>query len=130
MLKVKNVKTIELQDWDALVQETYGRIYSFQQQDGCRYRGTVSLRVPSPDADESFVAESISDKADDHDEMGVKFSSWLARDPQKPLVGQQYEWQLGMWWERNFYPNLGMVVNDLHAKGLIEAGEYVINIDW
>ena len=35
-----------------------------------------------------------------------------------------------MFWERNFYPHVEMVMNDLHAKGLVEAGEYVIDIDW
>jgi hypothetical protein len=31
---------------------------------------------------------------------------------------------INMFWERNFYPNVQMVANDLHKKGLIEAGEY------
>jgi hypothetical protein len=35
-----------------------------------------------------------------------------------------------MWWDRNFYPNLQMVANDLHEKGLLAAGDYIISIDW
>jgi hypothetical protein len=35
-----------------------------------------------------------------------------------------------MFWDRNFYPNVQMVANDLHKKGLLEAGEYSIRIDW
>lgn len=35
-----------------------------------------------------------------------------------------------MWWVRNFYPDVNMVANDLYEKGLLEAGEYLINIDW
>jgi hypothetical protein len=35
-----------------------------------------------------------------------------------------------MWWERNFYPVIEMVGNDLHRKGLIKAGEYTIDVDW
>jgi hypothetical protein len=35
-----------------------------------------------------------------------------------------------MWWGRNFYPELSVVVNDLHAKGLLDEGEYEIDIDW
>ena len=40
------------------------------------------------------------------------------------------QWAIDLWWERNFYPNIQMVANDLHSKGLLEAGEYTINIDW
>ena len=47
MLKVKNVQMIDVSDWDNLVEKTYGRIYNFQQQDGCKERGTFSLTVPS-----------------------------------------------------------------------------------
>jgi hypothetical protein len=25
---------------------------------------------------------------------------------------------------------VSMVINDLHAKGLLEAGDYMIDIDW
>jgi hypothetical protein len=35
-----------------------------------------------------------------------------------------------MFWERNFYPDTYTVANDLYDKGLIEAGDYIINIDW
>jgi hypothetical protein len=34
MLKVNNIKQIDVQDWDELVQETYNRPYMLQQQDG------------------------------------------------------------------------------------------------
>jgi hypothetical protein len=62
----------------------------------------------------------------------VSFKSWLERDPKQKLSNprDQNDWSLGMWWERNFYPNVDMVINDLHSKGLLEAGEYTINIDW
>jgi hypothetical protein len=35
-----------------------------------------------------------------------------------------------MWWERNFYPDIQIVANDLHSKDLLEAGTYIIEIDW
>jgi hypothetical protein len=54
----------------------------------------------------------------------------LNRDPKKPIPNQKYDFELEMWWTRNFYPSVEMVANDLHKKGLIEAGDYVINIDW
>ena len=46
MIKVSNKKFIEVQDWDNLVSETYGKIYSFQQQDDCKSRGIEDISVP------------------------------------------------------------------------------------
>ena len=44
-MKTKTV--IEVQEWDALVEKTYGRKYKLQQQDGCRSRGTLEITVPA-----------------------------------------------------------------------------------
>lgn len=131
-LKYSTVKMIECSDWDAFVTEAYGRPYDIQQQDGCRNRGIVDLTVPDPyaDIDDEDMADSIPEVVNGP-EMGVKFSSWLARDPLQPLSGRPEDATgLSLWWERNFYPTLGKVANDLHSRGLLEAGEYVINIDW
>lgn len=128
-LKVKTTQVIEVQDWDELVSSTYGRPYNFQQQDGCQARGTVHLIVPeeADDFTNTTVPETVN-----HAQMGVSFASWLARDPKQELNAE--EWKspsaIEMWWDRNFYPNLQMVANDLHAKGLLPAGEYTIEIDW
>ncbi len=62
--------------------------------------------------------------------MCVKFNSWLSRDPKKPIKDQEFSWELDLFWSRNFYPSLQSVANDLYKKGLIEAGKYIINIDW
>ncbi len=40
------------------------------------------------------------------------------------------DWEINLFCERNFYPDLHTIANDLYERGLIEAGEYVINIDW
>ena len=130
MLKVKNVQMIDVSDWDNLVEKTYGRIYNFQQQDGCKERGTFSLTVPSHayDYENDTIPEEVNGS-----EMGVSFKVWLARDPKQKLDTDD-EWDrengLSLFWERNFYPDIQMIANDLHEKGLIEAGKYVINIDW
>ena len=130
MLKVKNVQMIDVSDWDDLVQQTYGRIYNFQQQDGCKERGTFSFTVPSHAYD--YENDTIPEEVNGN-EMGVSFKAWLARDPKQKLDTND-EWDrengLSLFWERNFYPDIQMIANDLHAKGLIEAGKYVINIDW
>lgn len=64
------------------------------------------------------------------EEMGVKFDTWLARDPKKPIPNQERDYELNLFYERNFYPDVYTLANDLHKKGLLEAGEYLINIDW
>lgn len=62
--------------------------------------------------------------------MGVSFKAWLERDPKQKLPNREDEFCIYLWWARNFYPHLDMVVQDLYTKGLIEPGEYAIEIDW
>lgn len=126
-LPVSDKKVIKLRDWDELVKETYGRPYSFQQQDGCQDRGMFELTVPDEEA-EDFENSTVPEIVNDSD-MGVSFAAWLARDPKQPLPNEA-AWALDLWWGRNFYPNVQTVANDLHAKGLLDAGEYLIEIDW
>lgn len=151
MLKYKNTRTIDVQDWDNLVQKTYNKPYSFQQQDGCQPRGVVYLTIPDKDYKEDRMNESIPEVINGN-EMGVKFNVWLDRDPSEPLNPSEseleecgYYWgksdkdvedwkkdkcNIEMFWERNFYPDLQTLANDLYDKGLIEAGDYGIKIDW
>ena len=126
-MKTKNV--IEVSEWDALVVKTYGRPYNLQQQDGCSGRGTQEIKVPADASD--FENTSLPEEVN-HAEMGVSFAAWLARDPKQKLSNpdDQAEYCLRLWWERNFYPDLQMVANDLHAKGLLKAGKHTILIDW
>lgn len=130
MLRIREEKVIDVSDWDDLVKETYGRPYSFQQQDGCKERQRVRITIPNKAYD--FENDSITEKVN-HEDMGVSFKAWLARDPMQPLNSPD-EWDresgLNLWWERNFYPDVQMVANDLYEKGLIKAGEYTIDIDW
>jgi hypothetical protein len=124
-MRVETKRMVDCGEWDALVQQTYGRPYCFQQQDGCKMRGTECLTVPDTDDDLAYENDTLK-----VGEVGVSFSAWLSRDPNLPLEGSEYDWQTTMWWERDFYPHVQAVANDLHARGLLEAGEYVINIDW
>jgi hypothetical protein len=120
---------IEVQDWDELVEKTYGRPYSFQQQDDCKERGTHELTVP--DSAEDYENDTVPETVN-HPDMGVSFAAWLARDPKQKLNAESWDSESGirMWWERNFYPDVQMIANDLHARGLLDAGKYVIDIDW
>lgn len=128
-MKIRNVKMIDLHEWDRLVSETYGRPYSFQQQEGCQGRGIHYFTVPDVEAYDDEMNDSIPEEVNG-EEMGVKFAVWLARDPKQPLIGQEYDFDLKLWWDRNFYPDFQTVANDLHTKGLLEAGNYGIDIDW
>lgn len=126
-MKIKQVSMIDVQEWDGLVEQTYGRKYSFQQQDGCQGRGTYEIEVPCYEGYD-FVATTVPENVNDP-QMGVSFEAWLARDPKAPIEdgGTRH---LDLWWYRNFYPAIEAVANDLHAKGLLPAGKYTINIDW
>jgi len=126
-MKIKNEKVIDVSDWNEVVIETYGREYNFQQQEGCRSRGTFSLTVP--DEDDDFENDTVPEVVN-HGNMGVSFKAWLDRDPKKPIPNQKYDFELRLWWGRNFYPDIQMVANDLYNKGKLDAGEYLINIDW
>ena len=145
--KIRNVKQIDVWDWDKLVESTYGKIYTFQQQDGCKDRGVERFSVPVRylnDYENDTIPEVINGQ-----EMGVGFQAWLERDPNAPLnptdeelkkcnyyYGNSKEaWKkdkshIHLFWERNFYPDLSMIVDDLYKKGILEPGEYEIYIDW
>jgi hypothetical protein len=133
-MKVRTEKVIDVQEWDKLVSDTYGKVYSFQQQDGCRNKGIEYLTVPSKYDGDEYMHDEIPEIVNGPKE-GIKFSKWLERDPKKPLKNENEDdrneqWVIDLWWERNFYPCIETVANDLHKKGLLEAGEYMINIDW
>ena len=151
MIKTKKINIIELSDWDILVESTYNKIYSFQQQGECQSRGIVYFSVPD-EAYEEEMNDSIPEIINDEDNMGVKFNTWLQRDPNAPLnptdeelskcsyywgksEKDALEWKtsishINLFWERNFYPDLQTVANDLYEKGLLEKGDYGIEIDW
>lgn len=83
MIKIKNVKQIDVIDWDELVSTTYGKTYNFQQQDGCQDRGNVYITIPDESCEEE-MSERIPEVING-DLLGVKFNVWLKRDPNEPL---------------------------------------------
>ena len=127
MLKVRSEQVINVSHWDELVVETYKRPYRFQQQDGCKECQRVRITIPDEEYDfeNDTVPEVVNGK-----EMGVSFEAWLQRDPKQLLPEDKDTWSLGLFWERNFYPDVQMIANDLHTRGLVEAGNYVIDIGW
>ncbi len=148
MIKVTKRNQIDVYDWDRLVIDTYNKTYCFQQQEGCQSRGIVSITIPYEHDDED-MNDNIPEVINDEKHMGVKFNTWLKRDPNQPLNPSDeelkacsYYWgedkvkwgssesHINLFWERNFYPHIQAVANDLHKRGLIPAGEYDIKIDW
>jgi len=124
-MKTKTI--IEVNELDTLVRNTYGIPYSFQQQEGCKGRGIEYFTVPAEAED--FEATSIPEKVNGPI-YGVSFETWLARDPKQNLPGKDDAWYLDLFYARNFYPEPQTLLNDLHSKGMLPAGEYGINIDW
>lgn len=130
MLNIKNVMLVSVQDWDALVIETYKRRYNYQQQDGCKDRGIVEFSVPVENAEDYDFENDNIEETINGDEMGVSFKAWLSRDPMEWNGDSKDARHLDLFWRRNFYPSIEVIANDLFQKGLIPAGNYVINIDW
>jgi len=130
-MKIRTEKVIDVSEWNNLVKETYGKPYNFQQQNDCRSRGTFYLTVPDTanDYENTTVPEIVN-----HNKMGVSFAAWLARDPKQKLSEDEEcrdsQWAIDLWWKRNFYPDIQTIANDLYEKKLIEAGDYLIDIDW
>jgi hypothetical protein len=125
---MKQVIMIDSLEFDDIVEKTYGKHYCFQQQEGCKSVGTEHFKIPTPRTD--FDRDSIPEEVNG-DIMGVSFKAWLDRDPKEPLNDSKTtDWEIDLFWERNFYPHPEILLNDLDSKGLIPAGELVINIDW
>ena len=125
-IPIKRINTIRVNDFDDLVTSIYNRDYVFQQQDGCKDKELVAISVPADPED--YENDSVPEIVN-HEDMGVSFSAWLARDPEQLLPGDN-KWSTKLWWNRNFYPHVSMIINDLHSKGLLPAGDYFIDIDW
>ncbi len=129
-MKTRTVTVVDVSEWDKLVKETYNKPYSYQQQDGCKERGLVNIDVPEYESD--YENDSIVEKINGPEE-GVSFKAWLARDPETPMKDDDSRsdgWGLDLFWCRNFYPDISMIVNDLHRRGLLEEGSFSIDIDW
>lgn len=109
-------------DFSRYVSEHYGRPYNLQQQgDMLGQESAVKLTVPDPEDGEwegmtmpTLVQWQEATPPGDHPEGGYD-----------PNVSRE-----NMRWEREYYPQLEAVANDLHAKGLLDAGEYILFVSW
>ncbi|MDD4389661.1 MAG: hypothetical protein PHW03_02540 [Eubacteriales bacterium] len=131
-MKTRNVTIIDVDEWNKTVEKIYKRPYSFQQQDGCKERGIFYFSVP--DDSDDFENDTLPEKSN-HEEMGVSFAAWLKRDPKQVLSipdngRESADWNIRIWWKRNFYPEFQTLANDLCSRGELKAGKYAIEIDW
>lgn len=124
-MKHTTKKIINCDDWDRLIMETYDKQYCVQQQDGCRPRGFLPLTIPVTWTGDELMHDEIPIKINGR-EKGVKFNVWLNRT--EPFFEDENDESL--FWDRNFYPDLDTLADDLHKRGLLEPGEYLIEIDW
>ncbi len=125
----KNVNYIHVSDWDGLIKETYGKPYSFQQQDGCQSAGIFAFTVPIEETHDNEMHDNIPIVLNG-EKMGVKFKTWLDANPEQPFFDNTQWWKNELFWERNFYPDIYTLIDDLHKKGLIDKGEYIMDISW
>jgi len=129
-MRKKTIIDISVHEFDELVRKTYGKkYYGFQQQDGCKERQVFRITVPVAEPNDYSKDDTklVLDKMRINSEyMGVDFETWVNR------IDAFYfkDSDDSLWWYRNFYPHVDMILNDLHSKGIIEAGEYHIDIDW
>jgi hypothetical protein len=126
-MKVSKKLFIDVDDWNDFVESVYGRPYSFEKQEGGRERGVYLFSVPTYFKD--YKDDSVEDR---HCSWGVSFEAWKNADPSSnPLdVECVYDWRIKLAWKRSFYPDVTMVINDLYSRGLLDEGDYVINLDW
>jgi hypothetical protein len=116
----KPVTLIWESDFSELVRKVYGRPYQFQQQEGCRGQETIyKFSVPAQPIGDHYQA--------------VPMQQWLEATPPPPAEPGKYDsarYTEELRWDREFYPEMEEVVNDLHQKGLIDPGEYALHIWW
>lgn len=127
MLIFKQTNVVDYQDWNELVSTTYGKPYNLQQQNGCMSPCNIRITVPDVefDFDRTEIPDIINGTA-----MGVSFKSWSSRDLNEWYGDPDDKRFIELFWERNFYPDICMLANDLHERGLILAGDYLIAIEF
>ncbi len=101
-MKMSTVTLIDEGDFSELVRETYGKPYQFQQQEFLSQDSIRFFTVP-----------------EEPDNYGLTLAEWVAT----PVVDE-------MSFYRDCYPELQMIVNDLHERELLPAGRYALHIWW
>lgn len=125
MLKTKTVQRISTIDWDMIIIETYGKPYQYHHQFGVEEGEAADIIVPFGEWTWDFENAEIPFVVN-CEKFGVCFKTWLNTKPEETTKYFRNDFYNELFWTRHFYPDLSMIVNDLHARGLLEAGEYII----
>jgi hypothetical protein len=120
-MRIKSVKLIDETEFSQLVREAYGRPYRLQQQDHCMGQNEIELIT-------------IPDEGIDIDDP-QRFEEWRdAEAPESRGVDQfgdmRWDWEVELHWEREFYPPLQELVNDMYERSLLPQGDYAIRAYW
>lgn len=128
-MKVQIKKFVPVHVWNEFVREVYGRSYKLESQEHYCNKIVSFLTIPTSYDSDDDMNDSIKEIVQGL-EKGVKFKTWLSRDPLQPLLTRRYdEWELETFWEENFYPDLQTLANDLYKKNKLDSGEYIIYFD-
>lgn len=121
-MDVERVDLIWESAFSELVTETYGRPYQLQQQQPMG-QDTVTQRFTVPE------------HVDQDTEYNITFADWSTRDPDIGPDGERWHGTLPLlskelWWHREYHCDPQMILNDLHARGLLPTGVYRIHVWW
>lgn len=128
-------KVVEEGCWNFFIENTFNKgpyTYNFQQQDGCRERGPYLVEVPPSEEDlldgPELLNEEISYEV--NGEMyGVSLETWLNTSKVDTASKLEKDYLNDLYWCRHFYPRINELVNHLYKLGLIEEGDFYIEID-
>ena len=137
MLEYKTIRVIKEHDFNELVTNTYGLPYKLQQQNGIMERQYFEIYIDSEEVIEGDeteyddIHESIPLEINGPERL-VRFGTWVNSNPTDIMkeAGWTKEYEIRLFYHRNFYPPLDMLLGDLYKKGLLEEGTFYINIDW
>ena len=124
MLKSKAVQIVQHYDWDEFVEEVYAKTYKFKKQPDKLFTRMQFITVPLAEVEE-YKNTKIPFEPFPL-QFGVSFETWKNSTPEETLQHFKFDWDDDDFWECGFFPHIQMIAHDLHAKGLLEAGEYVI----
>lgn len=120
-LKFKQINQIDSGDFDKFIRSFYKKPYCIQQQNGCMSRGAIEFSIPLINDDSILFNVELFDYLDDLPSL----QEWLLKDPSEKVEGITF---LDIYWERDFYPKLSEILNDLYEKQKIVEGDYQIVI--
>lgn len=93
-MKVQIKKFVPVHVWNGFVREVYGRSYNLESQEDYCNGSVLFLTIPTSYDGDDDMNDSIEEIVQGL-EKGVKFKTWLSRDPLQPLLTRRYdEWEL------------------------------------